>query len=378
MSVQSAKVTGTWNGRETWGSGRSRTVEYQIICDDVDDGPSTIYDHFNASGTLPGIGANYNHGNDVDSTLFLQSMSFTRERSASPDNAAATNKPEIPFKGTLEYTELSESEVGEDETGAVKQNPLEWRDRLEIGYAERTVDAWDGYFLGVAHGRDDAGRVHMGLGDGGAAPFKPISTDKRTSVIASNGQPFDPPPLKSLNDLVIRYTTNSSTYDATWSTYYNSVNNKTVEMSSAFYGVDFTFAPYTLRVADIGGAFRFVNGSRFWEMTFEYQYRKQRWSEMILDQGTMLAAADGAIDGFGGKIVIDSQLAGAIPTVVKLREPAGQNKPQRDTIPGPILLNGKGQAIEANVANDRRKSYWLEYLFYEPASLENLPGITVP
>lgn len=372
MAVVKAKVTGTWNGRETWGSGRSRTVEYYVETDDIDDGPSQIALHFAGSGTLPYLGTPYAHGNDVDSTLFLQSFTPNRVPESSPDNES-DGKPRVAWRVTCEYTELSESEVGEDENGDPKENPLDWRDRLEIGMAERHVDAWYGYFLGVAHGIDDAGRLAMGRNIAGR-PNKPISATTRTNVCASNGQPFDPPPTMPLTDLVIRYTTNFADYDSSWPVFVNGVNNKGVSLKSTFYGVDLDFDTYTLRVADIGSSFRFVNGVRFHEVTFEYQWRKEKWSEMILDQGNMLAGFDGMADGEGGTIVIDSANPGAQPTVIKLKEAPGTNKTDRGAVPGPVMLDGAGQVV---TLPDRSKGYWLEYLFYPPSNLENLPGLTV-
>ena len=354
-----------WSG--TFSLEKDEKLQHRVMLksDDTDDGPETCRAYLEATPSLPYLGDGYSEGNESDSEFYCNRIDIKRPSGS-----------DLLWECTINYDRLYSKEWGEDENGDPKEDPLEWRDQLEISVAERQFDQEVGYFLG----QGEQGVPLVELLDAGTK----VQKNTFQVVVNSAGQPFDPPWQGRKGDQVIRLTRNLSAYNQIWPSFYDGVNDKQVKMTNTFYGINFTFPKYTLLCNEIAAQFRFVNNKRFWEVTFEWIYRPDTWVEEILDQGNMVSICDGHPDGAGGKYSPgegDSNSPAGTPPLRRLKDAKGPSKNDQALIDGLILFDGLGQPLgDASQADQRCATLsprFMNYLFQHSVSMELLPGISV-
>lgn len=182
-----------------------------------------------------------------------------------------------------------------------------------------------------------------------AAYEKPCDRDiEGNPIINSAGQAFDPPVMKDDSRAVLKIVKNFATYDdVLYEPYQDAVS------SAPFKGRP----RLTWKCAGITGVSKKENSVSFYEVTFEFHYRKETWIKSILDQGRYELGPAGPSDSGPSTIV------GAYGPLKPIRDSA------RNLVSDPVPLNGEGQ--RAATPNDAA------YLPYEVYHYQNLNDLGV-
>lgn len=282
MAVKSCKVT-TVSGilKQT---DDEFTLAFSVICDSKLDGPAFIYSQTATAvppdiDAIPRKGGLWTYGNDALYASQARCVEIAIDRDGGQGDDPASAK----WASTVTCRFSTEGENAENPL--LKPTEYEWQ-----------------------------GEMHQ-------VPFEKDIITLR-AVTNSAGQSFDPPVLRDDMRWVLTATRNEASFDATYAeNFANKINSDTFQGKPP--GSFKIGTPRARKQTDP------VYGD-YWTITYEFHYRRELWTQQILDQG---------------RYIIDDYYTGLDPegdspttVLVSAKESDGVT-PVND----PILLNGAGK-----------------------------------
>lgn len=313
----------------------SYSARYFVKCSEPTDAPNVVLAHFRATGSLPWAGRPFRLGGHSDVSARCKKVQCDY----------------IPQSGGM-YNVLAEfsssdtpKEQQPDINGRQTENPLLWRDEIEVGYSQLGHPVQ----LAKFHGFKNARKFNKFLKVG-------------DEVIPMNSAlvPYDPGIEGELEIKIIRISKNAAIYfDNQISRLQGTVNANTVNIIKPLYGFAAT-VPARLGKLRFGGSYAVTNDIGYWKQTAEIHVNPLGWRRELLDRGFTRRAAPGDPDAKGG----------TMPTPTSILTPGtATTEPILDgdgnPISEPILLDGDGQPLEARYSN---KPVWGQWQIYQETS----------
>ena len=165
------------------------------------------------------------------------------------------------------YTTSSEQDLGAYAKKVIPQvtdNPKHWHVRVEYDSSfeqeeENPLDRAAQYTWGFAQFQKVAWKDVDGKG-----------------IVNSAGDPFEPPPEIDDSRPVLSIVRNEAAFNPSLAIDYQDAVN-----SDAFLG----FEAGQVKVANITAVSRFENNVRYWEVTYEFHFRREGWTLGVMDVG---------------------------------------------------------------------------------------------
>lgn len=277
------------------------------------DGPEVV-----VAGCTVSLGDTYALGNDSDSDAICTSLD--------PKPVGGTGKL---WHVAVKYeTQDGESESGQDVNGNPTNNPLEFRDEVEVN--------WNTYSVPVEKAIFREGFV------GDALIKRPV--DSEGPVHNSVFVPFDPPLERDMSRLVLRVTRYHAAFPiATAILYKDAINSDVFTVNKVPQQLgEFQVPKYAAKMRPITGVWTTVNDYDVWRTTYEVEIDfEYGWRPQVVDRGVCARAAAGDPNGRGG-IISPSEIVEGVPQVRRMLDAEGF------PIAEPVLLNGDGQPLADN------------------------------
>lgn len=237
-------------GGEGKDGSRQYTRVFCVTTNSYADGAQTVL----AAAGIPRIGDSYALGSEVDSDAKVVSRI---PKQIGP----------LAWEVEVEYdSKTDDKEDKQNPENNNSQNPEDWFEKVSVTF-ETSQEPVTG----------EAGQ------DYGGAMWT-------MGVVASNGEPFDPPAMRDVSRPVLTFEIYRRTFDIPQALeYVNAVN------ADVFWGAD----PRTMRITQYsssGLAVRTIGDVKvfYWPITIEMKYRRETWDLSLLDCGTFyVRAADG-------------------------------------------------------------------------------------
>lgn len=305
-------------------------AEFIVQVDDLEDGPGVVIDFFNGSEDWPKLGTPYSFGNDpVDYSV----------RCSLIDPQRTTEDP-YTYIAKVAWTDLQSQTQKPDENGNETNNPLLWRDEIEIDWMQRMVPATDAIY-------------REGFKVGGKSAEK-YPAGKVGLPVNSALEPFDPPFEKEDAFRVVRWTKYMGEYvGSTYENLKNAVNDADFVINKPKLKYYDKWNKYAARLASISAALSYENQITHWKMVFVFLIDNElTWRPRILDRGMNYRADVGDPNGLGG-LVTQAQIdAGQLPYRAIL-DKNGQ------ALATPVRLNGDSVVLKPS-----EESVYLTYSIY--------------
>jgi hypothetical protein len=345
--LASAGASGTITGKSPLSTRRSYTANYLFEVDNPLQGPAAIIAYFASNGALPWIGSPFAYGTEADAASLCKSIA--------PDRIAKSNW--FTVRVNFEPSE-EQSDEKPDEDGNLTDDPLEWREDIDVSFTQISIPVELATFRG-----HNAGGVN-----GQAMRVRALGSDG--PIVNSAGVPFDPTYEKELDIKVVRFTRNVEEYDGAFANeWISAVNSDQVTIDKPKYKCKDTWGPLTARIKQISASFQMANGVRFWKQTTEVHVSPLGWRKLIVDRGLdrrQMAGDPGTeLLADGTPVAISaSDIKPGTPNHARIKGPDGY------PIAEPVLLDGEGQPLQP----DARPVY-LEYQDYEEKAFAPLDGV---
>lgn len=300
-------------GRFPFNAAREYSAVFQVMVDSDDDGPLVVVAGLESlSGGLIRQGAPYQLGNDFDPECICTELVPTRP------NANKLRLWHVAVKWDNQYL-YDSSGKGKKPDGTPSENPLEWRDEIQIVSApyQRPIER--------AYNKTALTNIN-----------RPVDT--LGPVVNSSGEKFDPPPEEPQSRRIITIVQNRANYPADDAADYDqAINSDSVTITKSYLGYSETFAPKTLFLAQVGSQSLLHNAIAYWKLTWELHFDSETWDEFYLDRGTPTAKVGGAKPG-GGTFAAADFPAGVTKRLYRDRDFSGEPL-------GPQLLDGNGNVL---------------------------------
>jgi hypothetical protein len=129
-------------------------------------------------------------------------------------------------------------------------------------------------------------------------------------VVNSAGQPFDPPPMMDATRLTFSVTRNETSFPyAVAIAYQDAVNTAPLLFQPNGEVPGITLATGTVKCQAITGRNFFENDLQYYEVTYNFEIRREGWQLSVLDQGTVDLEGGVLVDNYGassGPVLLDS------------------------------------------------------------------------
>ncbi len=276
MSVTSHDLS--WNGASGSFSGDAESSSheysagYKFFTSSALDGPKIIKDYCQPSGdSRPWLGKEYRYGNDVDVDSTCTRITPTRDA-------------QVPTLWVVvaEYTPKKSptGNAASQPTGDGEKSidPLKWAPQCSARSTQVTTAVDKAKFLGGMNGRSLA-----------AWPKGKIGPVVNSALIPYN------PPLETEREISIyTFTFSYAGYAADyWGGLRGALNSDAVTIDNQWLGFQANWKPYTAKIKNADGQFKYENGFKYWEISLEVHHDPEGWDRHILDAGTTLG---GVID----------------------------------------------------------------------------------
>jgi hypothetical protein len=305
VKLLQAGAGGSADGSNAGGPPRiSYTATYQAKCDDQEDSPATILNHFRRTSSLPWINRTYRFGNDFDTSTVCRSV-----------------RPElIEGSGGIFLVPCTFSDTEQPGSEQQPADPFRWTPEIEVSYGSFSAPVEHAILVKANNAAGLSKHLKIGT-------FMP--------VVNSSGQPLNPTFEEEYSFKIIRFTTNVAAHDDdAWNTYQDAINRST-------FTINLPRLRFRTRVGKHRGKLRIVASLGFagripyYRRTIELQIRD--WNRAILDKGTVESFS------VGDTLPDQSQVQqGDIPsgrTTVDLPAKDKDDMPLTE----PFLLDGKGK-----------------------------------
>ncbi len=365
MTITGYKLTGS-SATFSRVSSEQLTLLHDTYGDSALDTEITVRDFYLANSALPYPGRQYPGALNY----YCDSLRTTRQGDTDPGSQV--------WRTTFTYSPLYELWRGQTEGGVYTEDPLQAKREIRFGWAERTVDASLAVFEGTVQVTKATGAISApdNMPFGVPAPTDPPdfvkpkgdqgASDQLGKICASNGKSYDQPLDQRKVDMVMRIKVFQSLIDTTWRDRFDMVNKDTLNLDQTLTGISETFLPTTLLFHNYESVTRYLNGTYYQEVDFEFWYRQGGWHQDIVDKHLAANAKTSTPDGKGG--TYQSALnQGEAPTRAILDR--DQNPLATET-----LLDGRGQPNQNDAVD-----FYNRYRVNIRDELQNLPvGFTVP
>ncbi len=318
MSVTSCELA--WSGATGSISGEAKQRKlsreydaiYRVITNNARDQAQQIMAYFAQNG--PWIGFPYVYANDYDGDALLHSISPVRDA-----------KSAFVWQVTCHYKTLhDDDDKREDEDGNETDDPLKWRDEIDISFTQLMVPVEKAKYL--------AGFV------GQAAQLRRVGSEG--PEVNSAFVPFDPPREKEISIRVVRIVKRKKQWDSGSATaWIGRINERDYTLSKPKYNLrKETWPKHHAKLVSYGGSFHIENDVKHWRIEIEIHVNPLGWNPEILDRGVCARATFGDPDGRGGTLSSGDLIPGR-PEVRRLVD--------ADEVPidEPVLLDGDGQPL---------------------------------
>ena len=291
---------------------REYTVVWKVLVDSPLDGPKIVIDGVIA--TLPAFPSDitYAIGNDVDTSVTLNSLVPKR-----------TGDTRLQWLVTGKYSRPSGSESGTDEDGNPTSDPLQFRNDVQINFAQFQLPVEKATYIGPT--------VFTPRG----AIF--IENGAEVPVTNSAGVRFVPGETRDDSRMVITITKNLQDFPIDQAEEYKDAVNADSFNVTLSPRQTKRFQKLTVKNGNIGGSYEFTNEIFYWRVTYELHVNPDGWNRALVDRGVEARALLGDDDGKGGEI-----------NVLNDGEPALRRLTDQEGVPisDPVRFDGNGQPLQ--------------------------------
>lgn len=312
VKLSSAGASGKASGKDPRKVKASYRANFRVKCDDPADTPNVVLSYFRGNALLPWAGRVFKFGDGFDVSAICANLDADYiENSGGYYNVVSTYDP-------VEGDKEEEEEEGEED-------PLKWKDEIDVSWTQITVPVESAIFQGFISGKEGAI----------TNPFMKVGAT--LPVTNSAKVPFDPGMEEEVEIKVVRITKNSATYnDAAFSGLQGTVNNAAVTVSKPSYGFN-CVVPALKGKLRLGASYATANNTGYWRQTAEIYINPLGWRRALVDRGLTRRAEEGDPDGHGGVISASDLPRDGTPLLRPILDIDGF------PITEPVLLNGNGQ-----------------------------------
>lgn len=340
MAVTSVRLSkiGTGGGRTNDGKVKY-TAAYLVETDTILDQTAVICDHFKNAGNLPYLGKHYEYANDKDQNAICNAITPARQAN-SHTSWIVTFEYSTP-EGKKKDDDPDQKELDAD--GKLTNDPELWRERWDVSFTQRTIEAEKLIYRG-------------GMNGANAIPVNTV-----TPAINSCLEPFVPPAEMEHDISVYR----RSFYKTGWSghlanLYQGRVNANAMDVQRNDLRLSFHADPFCLRIKSIGGTLEWINHAPFWLWNIEFWIDPLGWRKVIADRGLNRRATPGYSTG-RGNVWQEGDFVDGRARLVPILDANG------DPIRTPVLLDGAGGPLVTNETFP--EPVWLTFTMYEEIDL---------
>lgn len=319
MSVISCELSWSGSTGSISGEQKQRRLQreydaiYRVITNDALDQAQQILAYFAANG--PWIGFPYVYGNDFDGGALLHSIQPVRD-----------SKSAYVWQVTCHYKTLhDDDDKKQDENGDLTDDPLKWRDEIDISHTALMVPVEKAVYLNGFVGQ--------------AAQLRRVGSEG--PEVNSAFVPFDPPREKEIHIRVVRIVKRKKHWDSgATDAWIGRINERDYTLSKPKYNLrQEVWSKHHAKLVNYGGSFQIENDVKHWRIEIEIHVNPLGWNPEILDRGVCARATFGDPDGRGDTISSGDLIPGR-PEVRRLVD--------ADEVPidEPVLLDGDGQPLE--------------------------------
>lgn len=347
MAVTETKLH--WSGATGKATGLTRVTEsyqsqYLVKVSDPLDPPTFVLAHFRQTASLPWLGRRFNFGNGSSAGAICRSI----EPKYIPKSEGW-----YEVTATFESLELKESEDeqedGETEDGERTDDPLKFKDEIEVGFTQISIPAEFGTFRGLVNA------------EGGGGVLRP---GRFQAVTNSAGVPFDPFPEYEVDIKIIRITKHVKQYStALFDNFQGVVNTDHVVINKPKYRFVENIPRLQGRLK-LSNVFQIINKKKIWRQTVEIYVNPLGWRRQLVDRGNEELLRPGDRDENGNILS-----AGDFPASRPFELRKFKDRDDYPTV-APILLNGSGRARQPGLP-----AVFLEWSFYDEKPLAGLRGV---
>lgn len=334
--LHSAGATGTATGTSPLRIKENYRSRYRVKTNSALDSPDVVLAYFRGNASLPWMGRIFRYGNGGSTGAICRSVTATYI-----ENSEGWYEVDCGFE-PLEGGEDEggdQSEVGQDEEGKATEDPLKWRDEIDVGYTQISIPAESGIFRRFV---------------GGAGDNLVLKPGTKRAVTNSAGVPFDPLPEYEVDIKIIRITRHVRDYPRMmFNNFQGATNSDGVTIQKPKYRFIENLRRYAARLK-FNASFAIINRVKVWQQTTEIYVLPPplTWRRELVDRGLDRRAMHGDPDGEGGVISTDSI------------DPGGAYHRKMVDAEGfpivePVLLDGKGQPLDPG-----KPPVFLEFSFY--------------
>lgn len=259
------------NCKLAWNAPSEITDIYQLISNIQDENPLVVGTY----NQLPALGATYFRGTSGATTL-SQTLILIGKHPYQPDPECTTKwRVDCTYSDAWLY---NRSGKGKTRSGQASDNPYDWRDEIEIGFAQHKKIA------------DDMLPVNS---NGQIDPNAKAGVPKNSA-----GQPFDPR-IENDDDRMVLRITQYRQGNPQVEGYKGAINSDAVTISKPYLNFTRTYPPLTLKMANIAIHSELHNGLAYWRVTWELHVNLDTWDLQVADMGFPKIVA-GQPNGRGG------------------------------------------------------------------------------
>lgn len=345
VQLHSAGASGSASGTDKGGVKASFVTRYRVKTDDPLDTAPYILGHFRITPTLPWMGRRYSFGNTIENGAICREVSVEYIQGSQGVHEVSC-KFEPPDGG-----EDDKPETGKTEKGETTDNPLDWRDEIDVSFTQFSEPLEFAVFIGAENARH------------GLSPF--LRPGQWQAVTNSLGKPFDPLPEQERNIKIIRITRHVPKYDNfLFGNFQGTINNDNFTINKPTYRFSEDIGKYQALIR-LSNAFGITNGIKFWRQSVELWVHPRDWRNQLLDRGDAELLMPGDVDDDGTELSADNFPANRPWDLKTLKDEDGY--PQM----APCLLNGRGKRLSLNPPE---KPVWLEYTGWVERPFAGLVG----
>lgn len=276
VKLSSLGGTGTITGSDRSNVLASYTANYRVRCDSAADQADAIWDYFRTSADHPYIGKSFKFGNGYDTNSVCRSMDAQAvEKSGGWFNVRMNFEPAEGAGGP--------SHQQADQNGKMTDNPLDWRDEIDVTRQPIFEPAYFGIFRGFEPNVEN----------------QLLQTGRAYPIVNSAIQTYEPTLEKEARVKYIRITKYQGSYDGSaYDAYDGKVNNDAVVIDKPAYRFRESFGQYRGRLS-IHSSFGINAGISYYRTTLEVAVHPTSWRRRVLDQGMceLYRIGDEDVDG---------------------------------------------------------------------------------
>lgn len=344
LTQEGSSLSGS--GKEGAFVNRSYNSQYRVLTQDATVSAKLIEDHFRRTTSLPWYGRAWKWAQGTNTDKDIESICVSIDVKHEPQSTGKF-MVECKFEPKNDKTEKEKPDNSDD--GDDTNDPLAWRDQVNITYVQQSFPATKGIFRGFTQGSP-----FLGQNDKPFAGTNKLRLGLTYVPCGSNLVPYDPLPEIEEQIKVIRFVRNIPEWDSAWSDpWIGIVNADAVTIIKKPIGFKVVIPALKGRIVSINGSSEFENGKSFWRREIEVHVHPRGWRGRYPDMGLVALPKD-TDDGWVSP--------GDLINKPRQTEQISMKDDEGTPTPSPLLLDGFGRPLRVQ---DIDRTVWTNWQFYE-------------